>query len=1410
MVRFKGCVVAAAVYALALCGSAKAQTSYWQIGDSNSWYDGSNWSSQPLFLGGEVEEDDLAFNLYQLNAAITSTVDNPTSIASLTFIGTGEVGTSLLLSSGTGGTLTIANSLTDSSANPVVISVPILGTANLVNNGGGSLTLSGANMYSGGTSIESGTLVIGSSSVGTGSGVSQGPVGTGTLMLSGGTNLTTADSSSYTLGNDITLCGGGTVTLLGGSMGTTLTLSGMISGSSTLEIAAPGCSGADTVTLLSSCSTFSGGVTVDAGNSTLVVGASSSGSPGDLDSGPLGTGMLTLGAGTNFTTAGNGCYTIDNAICLPGGGTVYLLQGSMGTMLTLGGMISGSSTLEIAAPGCSGADTVTLLSSCSTFSGGVTVDAGTTTLVVGASSSGSPGDLNSGPLGTGMLTLGAGTNFTTSGSGCYTIDNAICLPGGGTVYLLQGSMGTMLTLGGMISGSSSLEITNAGCDGSNTVTFTSSCSSFSGGVTVDAGDTTLVVGASSTGTGNSVTAGPLGTGTLSLGDGTDLTTSGSGCFTIGNNINLSGGGSGTVYLLGGGGGTNGTMLELGGMITGSSALEVEAPEGGDDDESPNSVYLMSSCSTFSGGVRVDAGYTGLFVGASSTGTGYAVTQGPLGTGTLMLSDGNDFETTPGSDCITIGNNITLCGGGTVYIEASHGGNMLTLSGMISGGGALDVGYDATNYLALTSGCSTFTGGVSVESGSTTLAVGASSTGGTGSNVTAGPLGTGTLMLSSGNTFTTAGDYLVSIGNNITLCGGGTVTLMGGTMGGTLELDGMVSGASAFEIAASSCESPNAVTLTSGCSTFSGGVSVDSGSTTLAVGASSTGTGSGVTEGPLGTGTLMLSSGNTFTTTGSGCYTIGNNIVLCDGGTVTLLGGSMGTMLTLSGMITGSSELEIASPEGGGTNSTTLASSCSTFSGGVTVDSGQNILVVGASGTGTPGAPTSSPLGTGTLTMESGAVLTTPSGTPITVLNNIALGAGGDPVYLGGVSSGTLTLLGTISEYCGQGSLSIFGPVDFEGCNTYSGGTAVNETTVTVGTNTGLGTGQVTANSSTLNFTSASPTVYDLTLNGGSTVNFAAGSSPTIVDMASDTSGSGNAINLGSGSNTTLTIQVDSDPTYYGTINGNGVLVVTSNSGGQLDLENANTYTGGTTVNAGALVVAGNNQALSSGPVTLNPSSALGTDHGVTITNQILIPGDQVAIGGYGSISPASPENIAIQSGSGVTGGRGTIGTGDAGHLVVGTLSFGANATLVLGGAGSMQFSLMNATGTPGTDFSQIDVAGTANITASGVDPFTIQLVGVASDGLTIGTANTFNASQPYSWTLLSAGTITGNLSSSAFVVDSGTYFSNPTSGGLFSVSVVGNDLTLNFTPVPEPSTWALMAGGICAAFGAAVRRRRRS
>src|SRR6202522_2427586 len=204
------------------------------------------------------------------------------------------------------------------------------------------------------------------------------------------------------------------------------------------------------------------------------------------------------------------------------------MGGTMGGTLTLGGMISGSSTLEIAAPGCDTPNFVALTSACSTFCGGVTVDGAYTTLAVGNSSQGGVDFLvTAGPLGTGTLTLKNGSNFTTVGSSDIWIGNSIVLcdsnDGCNTVTLMGGTMGGNLTLGGMISGSSTLEIASSGCVTGNFVALTSACSTFCGGVTVDAGNTTLSVGNSSQGGVDSlVTAGPLGTGTLTLKNGSNF------------------------------------------------------------------------------------------------------------------------------------------------------------------------------------------------------------------------------------------------------------------------------------------------------------------------------------------------------------------------------------------------------------------------------------------------------------------------------------------------------------------------------------------------------------------------------------------------------------------------------------------------------------------------------------------------------------------------------------------------------------------------------------------------------------------------------------------------------------------------------------------------------------------------
>jgi autotransporter-associated beta strand protein len=329
----------------------------------------------------------------------------------------------------------------------------------------------------------------------------------------------------------------------------------------------------------------------------------------------------------------------------------------------------------------------------------------------------------------------------------------------------------------------------------------------------------------------------------------------------------------------------------------------------------------------------------------------------------------------------------------------------------------------------------------------------------------------------------------------------------------------------------------------------------------------------------------------------------------------------------------------------------------------------------------------------------------------------------------------------------------------------------------------------------------------------SAIHFAPGSTPEIQGFGGDSSETSDVIDLGSGANSTLTFQLGADPSYYGTITGNGNVDFTGPSG-EFDLESSNSYTGNTTVGSGVLLVADNSGALSTGTLTLNPGSAFGVNSGISIANQIVNNGG--SIGGYGTIAPASAETLNFASGAEIVGGRGIFGNGgDAAHPIIGILTVGSNASVDFAGGSGMQFSITNATQSAGTGYSTINFGGTVTFdsTVSPSSKFTVQIIGVDSTGLnTVNpyTAATFNTSVANSWTLMTASAIsfTSGFNASDFNIDT-TYFLNAGASN-FYVTDTGTSLVLNFTPVPEPSTWALMIGGVCVLVGAAVRRRRRA
>ena len=193
------------------------------------------------------------------------------------------------------------------------ISSVIAGTAGLTKAGLGTLILTGANTYTGGTTISAGTLQIGNGATGS---VVGDIVDNAALVF----NRTG-----------------------------TLTYAGVISGTGSVTK-----SGTATLTLTGN-STYTGGTTINAG--TFVVST-------DANLGAA-SGGLSFGGGTLQSTAS---FTSNRNVTLIGAGT---FNTNAATTLTLGGAITGSGSLTK-----SGTGTLTLTGT-STYTGTTTISAGT-------------------------------------------------------------------------------------------------------------------------------------------------------------------------------------------------------------------------------------------------------------------------------------------------------------------------------------------------------------------------------------------------------------------------------------------------------------------------------------------------------------------------------------------------------------------------------------------------------------------------------------------------------------------------------------------------------------------------------------------------------------------------------------------------------------------------------------------------------------------------------------------------------------------------------------------------------------------------------------------------------------------------------------------------------------------------
>lgn len=455
------------------------------------------------------------------------------------------------------------------------------------------------------------------------------------------------------------------------------------------------------------------------------------------------------------------------------------------------------------------------------------------------------------------------------------------------------------------------------------------------------------------------------------------------------------------------------------------------------------------------------------------------------------------------------------------------------------------------------------------------------------------------------------------------------------------------------------------------------------------------------------------------------------------------------------------------------------------------------------------------LGTGALSIAPGAGLSTPVGFSATDPNS---NFSNSLIFQQSIDSATpnnsryagiLALTGSNPFFWGG---NIVGPIP-DNTNSYNGGRIVIQDTANpnvtfAGDNSGFyGVVQLVHGSLTLGSTTAAGNARFVVDSTNATLNVTQSNTLRHLEV-------GTGANLRLADGITLTIDTtnaeddrrfDISGTIGGTINGNptsitsAALRVTGSTGvanSSLFIANASGHGGGTTIDGAGSVGLGNNFSLGSGAVTLNaPEGGLILAPGVTFSNALTY--SQGALAGAGRFAASTISSYDFSSGRGVM-----PGFPDVGDIVPGVLTLAGDA--VFGNGGFMAWSVQDAALANGS--SKLFVEGALSLTAtSGL--FSLNLLSFDEFGHEGGLALNFNSSNPYTWNLVTAsGGITG-FDPTRFTIDT-SLFGNSLGIGSFYLTQSGNDLLLNFTPVPEPSTYALIGLGLGAVAFAARRRRR--
>ncbi|UTR41992.1 autotransporter-associated beta strand repeat-containing protein [Salmonella enterica] len=1214
----------------------------------------------------------------------------------------------------------------------------ISGSGQVVKSGDKTLTLSGANSYTGGTTISGGTLVasnveaLGSGDVtdnatlelNTGGDFTNNISGSGQVVKSGDKTLTLSGANSYTGGTTIsggTLVASNVEALGSGDVTDNATLELNTGGDFTNNISGSGQvvkSGDKTLTL-SGANSYTGGTTISGGtlvannvealgtgdvtnNATLELNTG-----GDFDNAISGSGQVVKSGDKTLTLSGANSYS--GATTISGGTLIATHVNALGT-----GAIDNRASLLLDA---SGQFTVTDLT---TESGGNTeIGAGSTlqaTTLTQKSDSTLTINLNSNTVDpvihaasqvslAGTLDItGVGDVLDSDPASTDDLDTFTLIASDKTiagdfekltVAGMDADLADFITVDGRIDDTGKqYELTtvltwyadrdDAVTDAHGTFNLTNADGSFAVNTVLENVDATLDP-ASATGW-----------------DGTSLIKQGAGTLILNAENTYTGGttiSDGTlvatnVDALGSGDVTDDATLELntGGTFDNAISGSGQVVKSGDE------TLTLSGANSYTGGTLISGG-TLVATSVEALGSG-DVTDNAV----LELNTGGDFD-----NAISGSGQVEKSGDGTLTLSGSN---------TYTGGTTINDGtLIATSVDALGSGDVT---------DNATLAL---NTGGTFDNTISGSgkvekSGDDALTLSGANSYT--GGTLISggtlIASNVEALGTGDVT-----NNATLELN--TGGDFTNNISGSGqvVKSGDETLTLSGSNTYTGGTTINDG-TLVATSVDALGSGD-VTD----NATLALNTGGTFdnTISGSGKVEKSGDDALTLSGANSYTGGTLisgGTLVASnvealgSGDVTDNATLALNT---GGTFDNTISGS------GQVVKSGDDVLTLSGSNTYTGGTTISGgtliasnvdALGTGDVTND--ATLELNTGGDFT--NNISgsgqvvksgdetLTLSGANSYTGGtlISSGTLVAndvnaLGTgdvtdnatlelntggdfTNNISGSGQVVKSGDdtLTLSGTNSYTGGTTISGGTLVATNVEALGTGDVT-NNATLelntggDFTNNISGSGQVVKSGDETLTLSGANSYTGGTLISSGTLVANDVNaLGTGDVTdNAVLELNTGGDFDNAISGSGQVVKSGDE--TLTLSGANSYTGGTLISGGTLV-ATSVEALGSGDVTDNAVLELNTggtfDNAISGSGQVVKSGDKtLTLSGANSYTGGT----TISGGTLVASNVNALGSGDidnyaslqlnaSGQFVTANLTTHDNATTAIGAGSALR------------------------------------------------------------------------------------------------------------------------------------------